>query len=81
LYALPFSMNYGMTIYNKDIFDKFGIPYPKDMMTWNEMLDLGKKLTKLEQGVQYVGIDPGPIDQLKEQYSLPYVNERQDMLC
>ncbi|ULL16710.1 extracellular solute-binding protein [Paenibacillus sp. H1-7] len=79
LFALPLSANYGITLYNKDIFDKFGVPYPKDLMTWNEMLDTGRKLTRLEQGVQYIGIDPGPVDQMKEQYALPYVNDKQDM--
>jgi multiple sugar transport system substrate-binding protein len=78
LYAFPFSMNYGMTLYNKDIFDKFGVPYPKDMMTWNDMLELGKKLTRQDQGTQYIGIDPGPVDQMKEEYSLPYVDAKQE---
>ncbi|TMV50039.1 extracellular solute-binding protein [Paenibacillus mesophilus] len=78
LFAIPFSMNYGMTAYNKDIFDQFGVSYPKDKMTWNEMLDLGKKLTRKEKGISYIGIDPGPVDQMKEQYSLPYVDEKQE---
>lgn len=78
LFGIPFSMNYGMTIYNKDIFNQFGVTYPKDKMTWNEMLDLGKKLTRKERDVSYIGIDPGPVDQMKEQYSLPYVDEKQE---
>ncbi|MEF3304526.1 ABC transporter substrate-binding protein [Paenibacillus sp. GYB003] len=78
LFAIPFSMNYGMTVYNKDIFDQFGVSYPKDKMTWNDMLELGKKLTRTERGISYVGIDPGPVDQMKEQYSLPYVDEKRE---
>ncbi|UVI30184.1 ABC transporter substrate-binding protein [Paenibacillus spongiae] len=41
--------------YNKDIFDKFGVPYPKDGITWDEVLDLAKKLTGERDGVKYYG--------------------------
>ncbi|MFB9753084.1 extracellular solute-binding protein [Paenibacillus hodogayensis] len=41
--------------YNKDIFDKFGVAYPKDGMTWSELLELSKKLTRQDGGIQYVG--------------------------
>ncbi|MBE1446554.1 ABC transporter substrate-binding protein [Paenibacillus sp. OAS669] len=58
LYALPFSTNYAVTYYNKDIFDKFGIPYPKDGMTWDDYLDLSRKLTRVVDGVQYSGVNP-----------------------
>ncbi|WP_028550711.1 ABC transporter substrate-binding protein [Paenibacillus sp. UNC451MF] len=78
LYGLPLSMNYGITAYNKDIFDKFGVAYPQDLMTWNELLEIGKKLTILDQGTQYIGMDPGNVDQMKEQYAIPYMNEKQD---
>lgn len=44
IFAFPFAMNFGMTAYNKDIFDKFGVDYPKDIMTWDELLELGKSL-------------------------------------
>lgn len=30
----------------------------------------------MDQGVQYIGIDPGPADQMKEQYALPYMDEK-----
>jgi multiple sugar transport system substrate-binding protein len=35
LLALPFSVNFGLLYYNKDIFDKFAVPYPKNDMTWD----------------------------------------------
>jgi multiple sugar transport system substrate-binding protein len=56
--ALPFSINYGVMVYNKDIFDKFGVAYPKDGMTWEEAVTLSKSLTRAEGGVQYIGLDP-----------------------
>ena len=55
LYAVPFSVNYSALFYNKDIFDKFGVAYPKDGMTWNEYVELAKKVSRTENGVQYYG--------------------------
>lgn len=74
LLAMPFAMNYGATAYNKDIFDKFGVPYPKDHMTWNEIIDLAKRVTRSEDGVQYVGLDLGSPHDLTRAYSLPVVD-------
>ncbi len=59
LYGIPFSRNFHAFYYNKDIFDKFGVPYPQDGLTWDQMLELAKKLTRMEGGTQYRGIDPG----------------------
>jgi len=42
--------------YNKSIFDKFGVEYPKDGITWEEVADLAKKLTGEKDGVKYHGI-------------------------
>jgi len=78
VYAVPFSMNFGMMIYNKDIFDKFGVPYPQDGMTWDQTIELAKQLTRKEDGIQYIGIDPDYPENLTRQYSLPYVDEKQE---
>ncbi|WP_284645189.1 ABC transporter substrate-binding protein [Paenibacillus silviterrae] len=56
--ALPFYSGFYVTYYNKDIFDKFGVEYPKDGMTWDEMIELGKKLTVMENGTQFRGLLP-----------------------
>lgn len=58
LYSIPFSLNYGMLVYNKDIFDKFGIPYPKDIMSFEEILPLARKINRTEDGIQYIGFEP-----------------------
>ncbi|WP_158301943.1 ABC transporter substrate-binding protein [Paenibacillus mesophilus] len=58
LFAIPYNVNFNALYYNKDIFDKFGVAYPKDGMTWDETIDLAKKLTRNEGGVQYKGLDP-----------------------
>lgn len=50
LYAMPWSYNPAALYYNKDIFDKFGVPYPKDGMSWDELGDLVKKLPDGRRG-------------------------------
>lgn len=73
-YGIPFSMNYGAMVYNKNIFDKFGVTYPKDGMNWNEVLDLAKKLTRTDGGVNYIGVIPPDIRSMFWQYNLPIVD-------
>lgn len=51
--------------YNKDLFDKFGVPYPKDGMTWEELTDLSKQMTRMENGVQYVGYSTSIVHYLR----------------
>ncbi|MNZ46994.1 putative ABC transporter substrate-binding protein YesO [compost metagenome] len=46
-YALPYRTSQYALFYNKAIFDKEGIDYPKQM-TWNEYAELAKALTKGE---------------------------------
>lgn len=55
LYGLPIRDSTMVIIYNKDIFDRFGVPYPQDGMTWDELSELSKKLTRSDGGVHYVG--------------------------
>jgi multiple sugar transport system substrate-binding protein len=56
LFAMPSIRQPLATIYNKDIFDKFGVAYPKDFMTWDDALELGKKLTRKDGSVDYFGL-------------------------
>lgn len=74
LIGLPFYLNTTILAYNKDIFDKFGLPYPKDGMNWNETLDMAKKLTKMDAGVQYYGLLAGSWDTLGSQLSLQKID-------
>jgi ABC-type glycerol-3-phosphate transport system substrate-binding protein len=73
LYALPYGVNFNALYYNKDIFDKFGVPYPKDGMTWDQTVDLGKKLTRSEGGIQYRGLDPENLSRVLSPLSLPWI--------
>lgn len=78
LFGVPYSMNYGVLLVNKDIFDKFGVTYPKDEMTWNQVIDLAKKVTRTDGDAQYIGLDPGSAQLLIRTYSLPVVDEKQE---
>lgn len=78
LYALPLFMNYSALYYNKDLFDKFGVAYPKDGATWDETIELAKKLTRTEGGTNYKGLDVSPAFDTLSQLSLPYVDPKTD---
>lgn len=77
LIGLPYKNINLVMFYNKDIFDKFGVPYPKDSMTWEATLDLAKKLTRNENGIQYVGFAADLSSVLAENsYSLDVVDPK-----
>ncbi|CAG7645393.1 ABC transporter substrate-binding protein [Paenibacillus allorhizosphaerae] len=57
LYGLPTSKVGHSLLYNKQLFDKFAVPVPKDDMTWDEAIKLAARMTRLENGVQYRGMD------------------------
>jgi multiple sugar transport system substrate-binding protein len=59
LYGVPYSRNFHAFYYNKDIFDKFGVPYPQDGLTWDQTVEIGRKVTRVDGGTQYRGLDPG----------------------
>jgi multiple sugar transport system substrate-binding protein len=54
---VPVSISQHVLHYNKDIFDKFGVPYPKDGMTWDQTYELAKRLTRSDSGVKYLGFN------------------------
>ncbi|WP_158301713.1 ABC transporter substrate-binding protein [Paenibacillus mesophilus] len=58
LIGLPWTMHFSGLYYNKDIFDKFGVPYPKDGMTWEDARELAKKVSRSDGGGQYRGLEP-----------------------
>ncbi|WP_158606878.1 ABC transporter substrate-binding protein [Paenibacillus ginsengarvi] len=55
LFGLPGRVSSYTLYYNKDLFDKFGVPYLNDKMTWEQIYDTARKLTRVEGGVQYYG--------------------------
>jgi multiple sugar transport system substrate-binding protein len=78
MYSMPRVRSASAAYYNKELFDKFGAPYPKDGMTWNQYIELAKKLTVKEDGVQYYGLQIGAARPMQTQLSLPYVDRGTD---
>lgn len=79
MYGLPINNGGLVLYYNKDIFDKFGVSYPKDGMTWDEAIEIGKKLTRSDNGRQYIGLAASVQHALSmNAYSLPYVDKTTD---
>lgn len=45
IYSLPFRSDFWVVYYNKDIFDKAGVAYPTNDMTWAQFDEIAGKLT------------------------------------
>jgi multiple sugar transport system substrate-binding protein len=58
IYGLPVENNVTVIFYNKDIFDMFGVEYPRDGMTWTEFTELAKQLNVESGGTVYAGYAP-----------------------
>jgi len=56
LWGLPYMQNKAALHYNKDIFDKFGVDYPEDDMTYDEVIELAKQVTGEMSGTDYIGM-------------------------
>lgn len=76
-FALPYALNFSALFYNKDIFDKFGVAYPSDSMTWDDAVGLTKKLTRSGDGIAYKGLDlDGGFQRLGEQLALSVIEPK-----
>ncbi|TNJ63170.1 extracellular solute-binding protein [Paenibacillus hemerocallicola] len=74
VYGIPVFNNNMVLYYNKDVFDRFGVPYPKDGMTWTETNKLAEKLTR-HDGKQYIGLSSSQTHMLlMNQLSIPFVD-------
>lgn len=75
LVALPVTNMVQVLFYNKSIFNQFGVPYPKDGMTWDETMDIAAKLTRKEGEKQFLGFAASPAHMFRgNQYSQPYLD-------
>lgn len=61
MYGLPVSIDSVNILYNKGLFDRFGVPYPTDNMSWEDMYDLTKKMARVDNGVRYMGLGMSPM--------------------
>lgn len=73
--TLPLYINFKVLLYNKDLFDKFAVPYPKNHMTHDEGIELSRKLTRTDGGIQYHGYGADSYINLGGQYSLSYIDK------
>ena len=46
IYALPKGYTPMVVVYNKDLFDRAGVPYPTDDWTWDDFLRIAHELTR-----------------------------------
>lgn len=75
LTGIPVHTNNMVLYYNKSLFDKFGIDYPQDGMTWDETLELSRTMTRSEDGKPYFGFTTSPNHILRmNQFSIPNVD-------
>lgn len=78
LHALPYGVNFNALYYNKDIFEKFGVSFPKDGMTWEEAIELAKKITVKDNDVQYRGLEPDEMNRMLFPLSLNILDAKTD---
>jgi multiple sugar transport system substrate-binding protein len=77
MYALPITQVKQAMFYNKGLFDKFGVPYPKNGMTWEETAELSKKMTRSDGGQAIFGFVASPLHVLSgNQLSKPYLDQK-----
>jgi multiple sugar transport system substrate-binding protein len=70
LLGLPLYMNVSSLFYNKDLFDKFGVGYPKDGMLWDDAVELTRKLSRTDGGINYFGLSPGSVGDMGSTMSI-----------
>lgn len=56
IYGLPWSAGALTLYYNRDLFNKFGVPYPEDGMSWDEVYDITRKMSRMEGDTKYLGM-------------------------
>lgn len=55
LYELPFRSDIWVLFYNKDVFDKAGVSYPTNDMTWERYDEIARSLTDTTAGAEVYG--------------------------
>ncbi len=56
LYELPFRSDFRIVYYNKDLFDKAGVAYPANDMTWDQYDALARKMTSGSGSAKVYGV-------------------------
>jgi multiple sugar transport system substrate-binding protein len=82
MYGLPVPPYFPQVMYyNKDLFDKFGVAYPKDGMTLDETYELAKKMSRADGGTVYRGFSANTMAFLRDNpFSHPILDPKTDAL-
>ncbi|WP_028547563.1 ABC transporter substrate-binding protein [Paenibacillus sp. UNC451MF] len=77
IFSLPIFTTAEVLMYNKDLFDKFGVSYPTEGMTWDDVYEISKKMSRNEGGTQYYGLMTSVSHMERvNQLSLPFVDPK-----
>lgn len=77
IYGLPLYNNALTTFYNRDLFDKFGVDFPSDGMTWPDIYDLAARMSRTADGVRYHGLILSMShNMMLNSLSTPYVDQQ-----
>lgn len=82
LYGIPYSPYIPMVLtYNKDLFDKFGVPYPKDGMSFDETYEIAKKMSRTDGATVYRGFSANIMSMLRDNpFGYPILDPSEDKL-
>ncbi|TMV52847.1 extracellular solute-binding protein [Paenibacillus mesophilus] len=77
LFGLPWTYGSTALFYNKEIFDRYGVAYPKSGMTWDspELRDMVVKLNRPQDGIRGIMFNLGNMLG-QNQLSLPFVDPK-----
>jgi multiple sugar transport system substrate-binding protein len=70
LRGIPSSIECGVMVYNKDLFDQYGVPYPQTGWTWDDFLSAATALR--DPGAGIYGFAPQILDPMYFEYA-PYL--------
>lgn len=74
--GVPVFNNTRLLYYNRDLFAKFGVPVPTDGMSWDEVIALGKMMTRTDGGVNFQGLTSSIEHQVRmNALSIPMVDQ------
>lgn len=54
-YGFPCNTGANILIYNKNVFDYFGVPYPTGLLTWDQFIDLARRVNSASLGANRKG--------------------------
>jgi multiple sugar transport system substrate-binding protein len=79
LFGIPVFTSNLVLYYNKTLFDKFGVAYPKNGMTWDELIETSRKMTRDDGGKQYYGFARSPDHMIRmNSLSIPMADLKTD---